>query len=87
MWKILGYIINYLPIILFTIGTDGIDGMTDVAGSIAYNYEQTDYDDSQRHLDCFDSFNYHKNKMDLVIKPGHTGTNVMDIHTLIIEED
>lgn len=69
-------------------GTDGIDGMTDVAGSIAYNYyERADCDEIKRYLNCFDSFNYYKNKIDQVIKPGHTGTNVMDIHILVIEEE
>uniref|UniRef100_A0A8D8WTZ3 Glycerate kinase n=1 Tax=Cacopsylla melanoneura TaxID=428564 RepID=A0A8D8WTZ3_9HEMI len=68
-------------------GTDGIDGSTDVAGSIAGNYyNQDDQNRIKHHLDRFDSFHYYEDKMELVIKPGHTGTNVMDMHVLIIEE-
>lgn len=70
-------------------GTDGIDGVTEVAGSIAYNHERADFAEIKRYLDTFDSFNYYEknDKMNLVIRPGHTGTNVMDIHVLLIEEE
>ncbi|KAI5710156.1 hypothetical protein M8J76_016355 [Diaphorina citri] len=69
-----------------SLGTDGIDGPTDVAGSIAYSHEQVDLDQMKHYLDTFDSFNYYKDKNQMV-KVGHTGTNVMDVHILVIEEE
>lgn len=68
-------------------GTDGIDGSTDVAGSIAYNYYHEDLDTLSQYLSRFDSFTYYKRRLDQLINPGHTGTNVMDIHILLFEEE
>ncbi|KAL1131154.1 hypothetical protein AAG570_012391 [Ranatra chinensis] len=71
-------------------GTDGIDGPTDAAGAIAYSgqlKEATDQNiDYQSYLGNNDSYEYYSklNSGEDHIKIGHTFTNVMDIHILII---
>lgn len=71
-------------------GTDGIDGPTDAAGAIvssnlinnarSQNINPTTFLDNN---DTYTFFNLYDNGKNL-IKIGHTGTNVMDIHVLII---
>ncbi len=68
-------------------GTDGSDGSTDAAGAIADS--QTMEKAGKRELDPFeylqknDSYNFFKAMNDLVIT-GPTGTNVMDVHLLLV---
>lgn len=75
-------------------GTDGIDGPTSAAGAIgglaiaaAYAESNGKQDSMQHFINNNDSFNFYKNlnngKYHLVT--GHTGTNVMDLHLLILQ--
>ncbi|KAI5645686.1 MOFRL family domain-containing protein [Phthorimaea operculella] len=72
-------------------GTDGIDGPTDAAGAIGYldlisEAEQQKFD-TEKYLNENDSYNFYKDfdggKLHVVT--GHTGTNVMDIHLILIK--
>nr|XP_018897080.1 PREDICTED: glycerate kinase isoform X1 [Bemisia tabaci] len=74
-------------------GTDGIDGPTDAAGAMTHSSQMREAADqgldAQKYLmnnDSFTFFSKLNNGADL-IKTGHTGTNVMDIHILVIEVD
>jgi len=79
--------IEGLPIAVLSMGTDGIDGLTDAAGAICdgktmagareLELEATSY------LNNNDSYNFFARLGDLVIT-GPTGTNVSDIHIIII---
>lgn len=63
-------------------GTDGIDGPTDAAGAICDLGE--DVKEAKAILannDCYSFYKNYKNGKNL-IKIGHTGTNVMDIHLM-----
>lgn len=72
-------------------GTDGIDGPTDAAGAIGtldlvsnshkHNLNPIDYLENN---DSYRFFQIYQNGCNLV-KIGHTGTNVMDIHLLLVE--
>lgn len=74
-------------------GTDGIDGPTDAAGAIG-NFSLIDnfikiYDIDKlyqyiEHNDSYNFFNNHYQNNKYHIITGHTGTNVMDIHILMI---
>lgn len=72
-------------------GTDGIDGPTDAAGAISFKelceVAKQDNLNPKDYLVKNDSYNFF-NKFcggEYLVKPGHTGTNVMDIHVLMIE--
>jgi len=69
-----------------SIGTDGIDGPTDAAGAVAnlsaYGSERSNLEEMKLALDENDSYNFFSSES--LIKTGHTGTNVMDIHLLSI---
>ncbi|XP_022123139.2 glycerate kinase [Pieris rapae] len=71
-------------------GTDGIDGPTDAAGAIGYTNLVTDAKkenlDVKTYLTNNDSYNFYKNfrKGELHIITGHTNTNVMDIHLIVL---
>lgn len=67
-------------------GTDGIDGPTDMAGAIApVGLTPEEKEQAKPYLENCDTYNYFKEKKpDYLIRTGHTGTNVMDIHILII---
>ncbi|CAH0559926.1 unnamed protein product [Brassicogethes aeneus] len=72
-------------------GTDGIDGPTDAAGALAdakllanclaEKINPADYLDNN---DSYSFFSAYK-EGECLVKIGHTGTNVMDIHLLIVE--
>ncbi|CAF4912533.1 unnamed protein product [Pieris macdunnoughi] len=73
-------------------GTDGIDGPTDAAGAIGYTNLVTDAKkenlDVKTYLTNNDSYNFYKKfrKGELHIITGHTNTNVMDIHLIVISK-
>lgn len=70
---------------LFSAGTDGIDGPTNAAGAFGYA-EQLHNQDYRKYLKENDSHTFYSklNGGKNLILTGHTGTNVMDIHILII---
>ena len=69
---------NY-PCIISSIGTDGIDGNTKVAGAIVSNVNMPSF---ENYLKNNDSFNYFK-KFGGLIQTGPTHTNVNDIGLII----
>lgn len=76
-------------VLLLSAGTDGIDGPTTAAGAIGCPgiLNNSKFDDAiSESLNNSDSFNFLKNFNDgkYHVVTGHTGTNVMDIHVLII---
>lgn len=84
--------INNMNISLLSCGTDGIDGPTDAAGAIGssklYDLAMAEELDPERFLRNSDSYNFYKTFRggEYMIKTGHTGTNVMDIHLMIINK-
>jgi glycerate 2-kinase len=69
-------------VIIFSAGTDGIDGPTDAAGAITRS-GVIDGRDAQGYLDNNDSYHYFE-KAGGLIKTGPTGTNVMDVRMLLL---
>ncbi|KAB7506155.1 Glycerate kinase [Armadillidium nasatum] len=81
-------------------GTDGIDGPTDAAGALTYficreGQVQLQTDDARKEgldpekfLKDNDSYNYFSQLSEgkYLLKPGHTGTNVMDIQMVYIHK-
>ena len=70
-------------------GTDGIDGPTDVAGAMVdkdFLLETKSYLDAIQYLNDNDSYNFFRNfnMGKNFVKFGHTGTNVMDLHVLLV---
>lgn len=71
-------------------GTDGVDGPTDAAGAIGsatlVNNAADENMDTEVFLANNDSYNFFSRfrNGDHLIKIGHTGTNVMDLHVLIV---
>ncbi len=69
-------------------GTDGTDGPTDAAGAMVDGETITKAKalglDPQTYLDNNDSYNFFK-QIDALIITGPTGTNVMDVHVVIID--
>ncbi|XP_022827590.1 glycerate kinase [Spodoptera litura] len=74
-------------------GTDGIDGPTDAAGAIGHlnlisdaKQKNIDY---QKYLCENDSYNFYRNHFDgqYHVITGHTNTNVMDIHIIVITRE
>lgn len=75
-------------------GTDGIDGPTTAAGAIASSMVIEEFlngckspETPTSYLNNNDSYNFYKNLPNgnkYHIHTGHTGTNVMDIHLLLI---
>lgn len=91
--------INYLreklqdhEIYFLSAGTDGIDGPTDAAGAIGYldlisECEENNID-PETYINNNDTYNFYKNfkKGQFHVITGHTNTNVMDLHLIIIRE-
>lgn len=84
-------ILNNFEIYFLSAGTDGIDGPTDAAGAIGYlgliaNAKKENIDVEKFFLDN-DSYNFYKGFQNgsLHVITGHTGTNVMDIHLIVIK--
>ncbi len=76
------------PAVLVSLGTDGTDGPTDAAGAMADNFTLERHRGiSARPLESFreenDSYHFFQPLGDLIIT-GPTGTNVMDLHLLLI---
>jgi hydroxypyruvate reductase len=69
--------------VVFSAGTDGTDGPTDAAGAIADGDTLRRNPEALRYLNDNDSYHYFEPLGDLVIT-GPTGTNVMDVHILLI---
>lgn len=80
-----------LEVMCLNAGTDGIDGPTDAAGafSCVETIEQA-FDEGlnpEDFINLNDSYNFYnklENGKDLIIT-GHTGTNVMDIHIIMLK--
>ncbi|XP_076045351.1 glycerate kinase [Oratosquilla oratoria] len=85
-------------LVFISAGTDGIDGPTDAAGAVTYyGYDGDTFRSQYREakqsgldpnafLENNDSYTYFStlNEGVYLLKPGHTGTNVMDIQMLYI---
>uniref|UniRef100_A0A336LWM4 Glycerate kinase n=1 Tax=Culicoides sonorensis TaxID=179676 RepID=A0A336LWM4_CULSO len=79
-------------VFLLSAGTDGIDGPgNDAAGAIGANFSSLKYDTEnavdyiEEYLNNNDSYNFYKKfAKDYHIITGHTGTNVMDLQILLI---
>ena len=70
--------------LVLSAGTDGTDGPTDAAGAIATGSTLSRAPDPRDYLQRNDSYSYFERLGDL-IKTGPTGTNVMDVHLLLVE--
>lgn len=75
-------------VVVLSAGTDGTDGPTDAAGAIADSetiHRSTTLGlDAKRSLAGNDSYHFFDSLGDLV-KTGPTGTNVMDIHVILVQ--
>ncbi|HUK99918.1 MAG TPA: glycerate kinase [Nitrospirota bacterium] len=76
-------------ILFLSAGTDGTDGPTDAAGAIVDGKTLSEARDAGLDSDIFlrnnDSYNFFKPIHGLIMT-GPTGTNVMDIHIMLIED-
>lgn len=77
--------------VFLSAGTDGIDGPTDAAGAFGYVYQFSAATEQNIEPDEYennnDSYNFYLklNGGEDLIVVGHTGTNVMDVHILVVE--
>ncbi|CAG5013790.1 unnamed protein product [Parnassius apollo] len=84
--------INNFDIYFLSAGTDGIDGPTEAAGAIGYidliSDSKNECLDVNLYLNNNDSYNFYRKFKDgsLHIFTGHTNTNVMDIHLIMIKK-
>ena len=67
---------KYKDAVVTSVGTDGIDGVTDCAGAILQSDQKLD--SIKHYLDKNDSYTFFKKYGGLVIT-GPTGTNLMDV--------
>uniref|UniRef100_A0A182P4R1 MOFRL domain-containing protein n=1 Tax=Anopheles epiroticus TaxID=199890 RepID=A0A182P4R1_9DIPT len=74
-------------------GTDGIDGPTDVAGALGGSFIARDFEETgqpvakaKSFIEQNDSYSFYEALGDgqYFVKTGHTGTNVMDVHLLLV---
>lgn len=70
-------------IVIFSAGTDGIDGPTDAAGALADGDTLHRKPDARAYLDRNDSYHYFEALGDLVTT-GPTRTNVMDVRLVLV---
>jgi len=79
---------NPLPIAIASIATDGTDGPTDAAGAIIDNSIFQKIKslklEPEKYLLKNDSYNFFKKTNNLIFT-GPTGTNVMDLHIILVE--
>lgn len=71
---------NKLPLIVASVGTDGIDGNTPAAGAISTT--AISIKAIEKYLDNNDSFSYFRKHGGLILT-GHTHTNLMDIGLML----
>ena len=71
--------------VLASVDTDGIDGNSEVAGAIVDGTTVSDRAEAKTALQRNDAHAY-LTRRDAVIETGKTGTNVNDIHVLVVEE-
>ena len=76
-------IAGLLNTVVFSAGTDGIDGPTDAAGALADGDTLRRKPDARAYLDRNDSYHYFETLGDLV-STGPTHTNVMDVHLVLV---
>lgn len=77
---------NLNNVYFLSAGTDGIDGPTSAAGAIGYKLENIEPNKIKDFLQDSDSFRFFESEAsDCHIITGHTGTNVMDIHILLMK--
>jgi hydroxypyruvate reductase len=69
--------------VIFSAGTDGIDGPTDAAGALADGNTLRRKPDARAYLDRNDSYHYFEALGDLVAT-GPTHTNVMDVRLVLV---
>ena len=73
---------------LISLGTDGIDGLTDAAGAIIDSFTTLKARKKKLNPEEFlinnDSYHFHEH-METLIKTGATGNNLMDLQVLIVE--
>lgn len=78
-------------VMFFSGGTDGIDGPTDACGAFGYpglvEMARSQGLNPSRFLENNDSYGFYSSFNDGrdLLKIGHTGTNVMDVHVLIVK--
>lgn len=83
--------LKQFDILFFSGGTDGIDGPTDACGAFAYpglaDTAQFQGLNPLQFIENNDSYRFYSlyNDGEDLFKIGHTGTNVMDLHVLIIK--
>ncbi len=70
-------------VLIFSAGTDGTDGPTDAAGAQADGATFSRGPEALRRLANNDSYNFFAALKDLILT-GPTGTNVMDIHLILV---
>lgn len=70
-------------VLIFSAGTDGTDGPTDAAGAQADGQTLQRGPEALRRLANNDSYHFFEPLKDLIIT-GPTGTNVMDIHLILV---
>lgn len=84
------YELKNFDIWFLSAGTDGIDGPTEAAGAIGHLDLLTESKmqnlNIQEYLDANDSYNFYKEFKQgaFHVITGHTNTNVMDIHLIVI---
>jgi len=83
--------LHRFDVLFFSGGTDGIDGPTDACGAFGYpaleDVAVSQGLDPSRYVNNNDSYGFYSS-LDSggdLLKIGHTGTNVMDVHVLIIK--
>ena len=78
---------GYGPHVIFSGGTDGIDGPTDAAGAYVDSSTLARARpvglDPRQYLDDNDSYHFFE-KLEALIKTGPTGTNVMDVRMILL---
>lgn len=72
-------------VLLASVDTDGRDGSTDMAGGIVDTETIPDKKEAQLALDSNDAYTLLEER-DALVKTGTTGTNVNDLHVILIDD-